>query len=170
MADSITVEAPPPAAMDVGQFWQVLGARASGMTLVTARSGAGPVGFVGLSASQVSAAPPTLLVSLDRKTSALSAIVESGAFAINYLAADQRQTAEAFMRRGAEMAERFAAGVWDSLATGAPVLDDALGVFDCTVEAMIERETAVIVLGRVAAWAVGSDRPPLVFFKGKFLS
>ena len=54
-------------------------------------------------------------------------------------------------------------------STGAPVLEDALGAFDCAVEDMVERETAVIVIGRVVGWAVGSDRSPLVFFKGKYM-
>lgn len=157
-------------APDVRQFWQVLGARATGMTVVTSLAGAAPVGFVGLSASHVTADPPTVLVSLDRKTSALAPLLESGVFAVNYLGADQRAVAEAFMARGAEMADRFAAGAWRTLETGAPVLEHASGAFDCRVEAAIEREAAVVVLGRVAGWAVGGDRPPLIFYKGKLLS
>lgn len=167
--------ADPPAniqarSIEPGQFWQVLGRRASGMTIVTTSGTSGTAGFVGLSASHVTAQPPTMLVSLDRKTSALGPIGESRAFAVNYLAADQRNVAEAFLDRGAAMADRFAAGSWNTISTGAPALLDALGVFDCTVEEMIERETAVIVIGRVAGWAIGNDRPPLIFHNGALLA
>jgi flavin reductase len=155
--------------MDARQFWQTLGARATGMTIVTTQGPDGPAGFVGLSAAHVTAQPPTLLVSLDRNTSALAPIASSRAFAINYLAADQEAVADAFSRRGASMEDRFAAGRWGTIETGAPVLEDALGACDCVVEDMVERETAVIVIGRVVGWVVGSNRPPLVLFKGKYL-
>lgn len=161
-------EAAPPA-MDAKQFWQVLGTRATGMTIVTTRGAGGPAGFVGLSAAHVSAQPPTMLVSLDRGTTALGPLRESGVFAINHLAADQQAVADAFARRGTEMAERFAAGEWQALRTGAPVLLDALGAFDCAVEDVVEREATVIVIGRVVAFAVGPERAPLIFFKGAYL-
>jgi flavin reductase (DIM6/NTAB) family NADH-FMN oxidoreductase RutF len=152
--------------MDAKQFWRTLGARATGMTIVTTQ---GPAGFIGLSAAHVTAQPPTLLVSVDRNTSALSPIIANRTFAFNYLAADQEPVAEAFSRRGASMEERFAPGRWGSIETGAPILVDALAAFDCLVEDIIERETAVILIGRVVGWAVGAERSPLVLFNGKYI-
>ncbi|TCR60808.1 flavin reductase family protein [Bosea sp. BK604] len=162
----MSTENKPAEELSPGQFWQVLGRRATGMTIVTTRHDDAVFGFVGLSATHVTAQPPTLLVSLDRGTTALGPITQSGAFAVNYLANDQRQVAEGFLARGTPMAERFSRGNWDRLETGAPVLQDALGAFDCRVEEMIERPTAVIVIGRVVGWSLGHDRSPLVFHKG----
>ena len=71
--------------IDIGSFWQAVGQRAVAATVVTARGSAGPSGFLGLSATHVCADPPTMLVSIDARTSALGAIRESGHFAINYL-------------------------------------------------------------------------------------
>lgn len=42
----------------------------------------------------------------------------------------------------------------------------SLKTFWRAVEGMIERETTVIVIGRVAGWAVGHGWPPLIFYKG----
>ena len=63
--------------IDIGSFWQAVGQRAVAATVVTARGSAGPSGFLGLSATHVCADPPTMLVSIDARTSALGAIRES---------------------------------------------------------------------------------------------
>jgi hypothetical protein len=65
-------------AIDAKAFWTTLGQRATGMTVVTADSDDGPTGFLGLSAAHVTASPATMLVSVDRKTSALAGIRSRG--------------------------------------------------------------------------------------------
>jgi flavin reductase (DIM6/NTAB) family NADH-FMN oxidoreductase RutF len=108
-----------------------------------------------------------MLVSIDRKTSALQAVLASRHFAINYLAQDQQGIADAFGgRTEAKGAERFASAHWGALTTGAPVLGDAAGAIDCELEETIERHGIVICIGRVVDFAAGT-RPPLVFFRGK---
>ena len=125
--------------VDVKTFWQTLGERAIGMTVVTASDEDGPAGFLGLSATHVTASPPTMLVSIDRKTSALSAVTASGHFAVNFLDADASDVADAFGgKAGLSGSERFRDGDWTTLVTGAPVHVRALGVFDCRVEKVIE--------------------------------
>jgi flavin reductase (DIM6/NTAB) family NADH-FMN oxidoreductase RutF len=53
-----------------------------------------------------------------------------------------------------------------TLSSGAPILKSALGVFDCLVEDVIDRDTVSIIIGRVVA-AATNDGEPLVFFRGK---
>ena len=48
----------------------------------------GPAGLLGLSATHLCADPPTMLVSIDKHTSALKTILEAGHFSINYLPDD----------------------------------------------------------------------------------
>jgi flavin reductase (DIM6/NTAB) family NADH-FMN oxidoreductase RutF len=154
-------------AIDARAFWTTLGQRATGMTVVTADSDNGPVGFLGLSASHVTASPPTMLVSIDRKTSALAGIQSRGHFAINFLPAHAARVAEAFGgRAGVSGADRFTPGEWRVLSTGAPVFRDALGAFDCAVEEILERGDVVIVIGKVVAVASRADGDPLIFFRG----
>jgi flavin reductase (DIM6/NTAB) family NADH-FMN oxidoreductase RutF len=156
-----------PADIDVKTFWRVLSQRATGMTVVTGRSDDGPVGFLGLSAAHVTANPPTMLVSIDQKTSALTGILSHRCFAINYLPANADVLANEFSGKGALTgAGRFVEGEWGTLSSGAPILKSALGAFDCLVEDVIDRDAVSIVIGRVVAVATNNGEP-LIFFRGK---
>ncbi|EPX76625.1 flavin reductase family protein [Salipiger mucosus] len=151
----------------VGDFWRTLGERAIGATVVTADSAEGPRGFLGLSAAHVSADPPRMLVSIDRKTSALDGVLEQRHFAINILPEGQAALASAFGGKGEKP---FAPEEWTTLATGAPVFAAALGVFDCEVEQVVDLDGTAVVIGRVRAVRAAGEGEPLVFFRGKFLS
>lgn len=160
-----------PGGMETGAkiapFWEVLGERPIGFTLVTA-AGDEPAGFVGLSVAHVSAEPPLLSVALDARNKALEPIERSGSFAINFLSAANEAVARAFMKRGASAAERFRPENWTTLATGSPVLLDGLGVFDCQVERIVDLDHTRLLVGRVVgSWASG-EGAPLVFFRGAF--
>jgi flavin reductase (DIM6/NTAB) family NADH-FMN oxidoreductase RutF len=153
--------------IDAKAFWTAVGQRALGASVVTARGSDGPAGFLGLSTAHVCADPPTMLVSIDKRTSALQAILESRHFAINYLAAEQGDIADIFGGKGdLKGADRFSRGTWETLSSGAPVLSDAAGAIDCTLEETIERHGVVIALGRVVDFAA-STREPLVLLRGK---
>ncbi len=168
MADDFTV-LDTPEAIDVRAFWRVLGERASGVSVVTARSSAGPAGFLALSATHVSASPPTMLVSIDRKTEALAAVEAAGHFAVNYLPAGSAALADMFGgKTEVKGAARFAEGDWMSLKTGAPVLTSALSALDCQVEKLVEVEGTIIAIGRVVACFGRGTGNPLVLFRGKY--
>jgi flavin reductase (DIM6/NTAB) family NADH-FMN oxidoreductase RutF len=154
--------------IDAKAFWTALGQRATGMTVVTADSDEGPTGFLGLSAAHVTASPPTMLVSVDRRTSALAGITSRRHFAVNFLPASAGKLADAFGgRAGLSGAARFAAGEWRVLTTGAPVLRDALGVFDCVVDEILQRGEICIIIGKVVAVATRAEGDPLIFFRGR---
>ncbi len=154
--------------IDAKAFWSALGQRAIGMTVVTADSEEGPTGFLGLSAAHVTANPPTILVSVEHKTSALAGILARRHFAVNFLPADAAKVADTFGgRAGISGAARFAAGEWSTLSTGAPIYRNALGVFDCTVDEVLPRGEVSIIIGNVVAAAWRADGDPLVFFRGK---
>ncbi len=155
--------------IDAARFWQTLGARATGIMLVTARGPAGPAGFLGLSASHVCADPPTMLVSIDDKTAALGTVLESGAFAINFLPDSARDVADRFgFKSAVKGAARFEEARWGALTTGSPVLNDALGAFDCRVEGTHRHANTTIVIGRVVDLKARPDGEPLLFFRGKY--
>ena len=157
--------------IDGRAFWLTLGQRPIGMTVVTSDSDDGPTGFLGLSAAHVTANPPTMLVSVDRKTSALAGILSRRHFAVNFLPATAVKIADAFGgKSGLSGAARFTAGEWCSLATGAPVFRDALGVFDCVVDDVLERGDVSIIIGKVVAVAASAGEEPLIFFRGKSYS
>jgi flavin reductase (DIM6/NTAB) family NADH-FMN oxidoreductase RutF len=108
----------PSNVIDAKTFWRTLGERAIGATIVTAQGADGPAGFLGLSATHVCADPPSMLVSIDRKTSALAAVLHGHHFAINYLGRDARAIADMFAGKTATKgAARFEPGRWGTLTT-----------------------------------------------------
>ena len=55
------------------------------------------------------------------------------------------------------------------LATGAPVLQGAVGAIDCELIETIERYNVVMILGRVVATSSDPQAAPLVHFRGGYL-
>jgi flavin reductase (DIM6/NTAB) family NADH-FMN oxidoreductase RutF len=156
--------------IDVKSFWRAIGQRATGSTIVTARSAEGPAGFLGLSATHLCADPPLMLASIDKRTSALPTVLAARHFAVNFLGRDASAIADMFGGKGAlKGAERFETGSWGTLTTGAPVLMSAIGAIDCTLEETIERHGVLIVIGRVVDVLEGSGGAPLVHFRGGYL-
>jgi flavin reductase (DIM6/NTAB) family NADH-FMN oxidoreductase RutF len=157
--------------IDAKTFWQAIGARAIGATVVTASGADGPAGFLGLSATHVCADPPTMLVSIDTRTSALAAVRHARHFAINFLGKEAQGVADMFSGRTAiKGAERFGAGQWGTLTTGAPTFNDAIGVIDCTLEKTVDHFATTIAIGRVVDLRVRSSGDPLIYFRGRYLN
>jgi flavin reductase (DIM6/NTAB) family NADH-FMN oxidoreductase RutF len=105
--------------IDAAGFWKLLAVRPVAVPVVAARDGDGPAGLLALSATHVSAAPPTMLVAIAKDTSALKAVTASSAFAISYLPEGAAEIADIFGgRRGLSGADRFAHGQWTSLVVG----------------------------------------------------
>ncbi|MBZ9764968.1 flavin reductase [Mesorhizobium sp. CA8] len=152
-------------------FWALLGQRAIGSTIVTVDGAEGPAGFLGLSASHVTSTPPTMVVSIDGKTSASAEIRRQQRFAINYLPATSQNLANVFSgKAGISGSSRFSDGDWTSLKTGCPIYRDALGAADCQVEKIFDWHGVAIVLGRVVATMIKEDGLPLIHFRGRTIA
>jgi flavin reductase (DIM6/NTAB) family NADH-FMN oxidoreductase RutF len=156
--------------IDAKSFWRTLGERAVGATVVTVDGADGPAGFLGLSATHVTADPPTMLVSIDKRTSALAQVLARKHFAVNFLPREAEALVETFGgRSGVGGAARFEPGRWSTLTTGAPVYADALGVFDCELEDSMDRGSVVLVVGRVVDALAKGEGQPLILFRGSVL-
>jgi flavin reductase (DIM6/NTAB) family NADH-FMN oxidoreductase RutF len=161
---------PDKNAVDAKRFWRAVGQRAIGSTVVTARSAQGPAGFLGLSATHVSADPPLMLVAVDKRTAALATILAARHFAINFLPRNAGAMVDDFAGKSHKKgADRFEAGRWGQLTTGAPVLLGAVGAIDCMLEETIERAGTCIVIGRVVNVLNGPGNDPLIHFRGAYL-
>ncbi len=155
--------------IDAKSFWRALGMRAVGVTIVTAQGPDGPAGFLALSATHVTADPPSMLVSIDDRTQALKAVLASRAFVINYLSAGEQALADSFGGKGTlKGADRFEPGRWQSLVTGAPVFAGAIGVIDCRLEETFRYHGTTIAVGRVAAFHLSEASEALVFYRGQY--
>lgn len=157
------------ASIDAKTFWRALGMRAIGVSVVTAQGADGPAGFLALSATHVTADPPSMLVSIDDRTHALQAVLQSRHFAINYLPAGEQALADSFGGRGPLKGnDRFEPGRWQTLMTGAPVFSDAIGAIDCTLEETFRFHNTTIAIGRVAAFHLSERSDALLFYRGQY--
>lgn len=118
----------------------------------------GPEGRHGMTASAVCSitdSPPTLLVCVNRGNRSHDIFNGNGNLCVNVLAGRHQGLSNAFAGRG-EM-ERFQMGEWTRLATGAPVLVDAVVAFDCRIIERREIGSHSVFYARVEATHLGTQ-------------
>ncbi|HEY0279283.1 MAG TPA: 3,4-dihydroxy-2-butanone-4-phosphate synthase [Solirubrobacterales bacterium] len=146
----------------------VMGHFATGVSVITARAGEGsPVGTTANAISSVSLDPPLLLACLARGSDTLAAIRETGRFAVNVLADDQRHHSDRFAKKGE--AVRAHEVSFDDHELGVPVLPGSLATIACEVEALHPAGDHEIVVGHAKGLEhrdPGSR--PLLFFRGAY--
>ncbi len=139
-----------------------------GVSVVTAGVGSERTGATVTSATALSVEPPTMIVNINRTSSSYPVISRYGHFCVNILSVEQQHVAERFAGRdGLKGAERYQGANWTTLASGAPVLLDALAAIDCEVEEIIERHSHGIIIGRVLSISTGDGRS-LVYNSGQY--
>ncbi|WP_095881683.1 flavin reductase family protein [Alloyangia mangrovi] len=134
---------------------------ATGVTVVTARSGRAPLGMTANAFTSVSLAPPMLLVCLSNSARCLGAIEKGGVFGVSVLSEDQQDCSAHFA--GTPRLEEVAFHDLD----GVPMIRGATAQFACDLEAVHAAGDHRIVVGRVRAYAHGEARP-LLFHNGTY--
>ena len=118
--------------VDASAYREAMSRLASAVHLITTDGPGGRAGFTASAVCSVSDAPPTLLVCVNRASSAYAALTHNGTLCVNTLGEGHEAVAGLFGGR-TPMDERFAAGTWRRLRSGAPALADALVSFDCRI-------------------------------------
>jgi cob(II)yrinic acid a,c-diamide reductase len=137
---------------------------AGAVHLVTTDGPAGLRGATVIAACSVSDTPPIVLVCLNRENPKNEAFLRNGNFALQTLSAEHRSVAEAFSgATGLPPEERFALAQWDTISTGAPILQGALAVFDCEIIDTKDLATHRVYFGKVTGLRVGDRRPSLLY-------
>jgi flavin reductase (DIM6/NTAB) family NADH-FMN oxidoreductase RutF len=168
---SASLEPPPVASPAVASdaFRGAMRHLAGAVSIVTVGRGAERNGLTATSMVSLSVDPPTLLLCVNRSASAWPLLVRHGHFGVNVLAASQAAIADRFAgRNGEKGAERFAGAEWLDLATGAPILADALVAFDCELEERIDRHSHAILIGRVRALHGVPADDALLYWRGAY--
>ena len=148
-------------------FRDAMARLATAVNVVTTQGPDGPAGFTASAVCSVSDAPPTLLVCLNRSASVYSTFKASGSLCVNTLTNAQTRIATLFGGQ-TPMAERFAAATWSSLATGSPVLEDALVSFDCRIAEIVESGTHDVMFCAILAVRLRPAGDGLVYFNRRF--
>ena len=155
-------------AVSAETFREAMRELASGVALATTLVEGARAGCVVSSFVSLSLTPPSVLVCLNAGSSTWRAVEKSGVFALNILGHGHEALARRFADAAISGAARFEAGAWRTLATGAPVLEDALAAVDCRVEQVVPYATHVIVIGAALGVARGPQGPALAHRHGRF--
>jgi flavin reductase (DIM6/NTAB) family NADH-FMN oxidoreductase RutF len=148
------------------EFRSALGMFATGVTIVTARTGSGDlVGLTANSFNSVSLEPPLVLWSLSRSAASMVALSSGSHYAINILAADQKELAERF---ASKREDRWSDVVFSEGICGAPLLTGAAASFECFNRSRYEEGDHVIFVGEVEHCEHRPGVSPLLFHGGKF--
>ena len=158
----------PDEIVDSREFRNVMGRFATGVTIVTVKVGDERRGMTANAVTSLSLHPPMLLVCVDKSASMHPFFEVADVFAVNILAADQRQMSDFFARHSDASGELGGFPYTDG-ATGVPIMDGALATVECHVAERYAGGDHLIVLGRVAALHnARPDADPLLFFGGQY--
>lgn len=114
--------------------------------------------------TSVSDRPPIILVCLNLGVADNDRYLRNGVFAVSTLADRHLALAEACSGlTGATQDERFAQAGWETMATGSPILSDAIASFDCTIVESVEMSTHRVLFGKVAGLCRGAESRPLIY-------
>src|SRR6187551_242886 len=148
------------------EFRASLAMFATGVTIVTARAEDGElVGLTANSFNSVSLQPPLVLWSLAQAAGSMPALSTGSHYAINILAADQKDLAERF---ASGRADRWEGVAYTDGASGVPLLDGAAASFECFNRSRYEEGDHVIFVGEVESCERRPGAQPLIFHGGRY--
>jgi 3-hydroxy-9,10-secoandrosta-1,3,5(10)-triene-9,17-dione monooxygenase reductase component len=154
-----------PPIVDPRLMREVLGHFASGVTVVTADTDDGPIGFTCQSFSSLSLDPPLIAFAPARTSQTWPRLRDMGRFCVNVLAEGQDAVSQDFARSGSD---KFTGVAWTPSPHGSPVLDDVVAWIDGELWAEYDGGDHTIVVARVLDLGAHPDRRPLLFHRGSY--
>jgi flavin reductase (DIM6/NTAB) family NADH-FMN oxidoreductase RutF len=155
--------------MDTDNYRAIMRHQAGAVTVIACGAVNDRSGLTATAVASLSDRPPTLLACVNRGAGAHDEIVRANAFSVNLLSAEQQDVAERFAGKGGLKGEaRFGGLDWRTLATGSPILCDALASLDCELLEQHTFTTHSIFMGRVVAGQFRADAKPLLYFRGDY--
>ena len=153
--------------VDGEQFKAGMRALAGAVNIITSMNASHRYGMTATAVCSATADPPTVLACINKLATTHGAVVKAKAFCVNVLRAEDWALSTTFS--GAQSGEaRFKSGNWTRLATGSPVLIDALVCFDCRVVKKVAYGTHSIILGQVEQMLFGQKGKTLLYCEGQY--
>jgi len=159
MSDSAVEEKIDPRALRdcCGRF-------ATGVTVITTRTGKGDYGMTASAFMSVSLDPPLISISLDRRSKMLGRVLAARRFAVNILTETMRAHALHFAgRQDDTLTDLFVEHHHDL-----PVLRDAAAVIVADLDKQVEAGDHVLLIGHVRHLDRDPAAAPLVYHAGQF--
>ena len=136
--------------IEATDFRDAMSLLTTAVNVVTTKGQSGLHGFTASAVCSVTDTPPTLLVCMNQTSRSHAHFLENKTLSVNVLGAQHEPISNAFASKLCSE-ERFQQGSWTTLATGAPILEDALVSFDCEIEDIQQVGTHSVFMCRVVA-------------------
>jgi flavin reductase (DIM6/NTAB) family NADH-FMN oxidoreductase RutF len=142
---------------------------ASGVTIMTTTAAGRMHGMTVSAFASQSLDPLLILVSVERSTTMHRLVAESRAFAINILDEGAESTARFFADNARLKGPEFREGGYHLGVTGSPILEEATGYLEATIEQTLDAGDHSIIVGRVVALkVVRDDAAPLIYYRSRY--
>jgi flavin reductase (DIM6/NTAB) family NADH-FMN oxidoreductase RutF len=153
--------------IDNSEFRSIMAEYPTGVTIVTScREDGEPVGMSVNSFTSLSLSPPLVLMCVGLESATWPVIRDSGAFAVNVLAAGHGDVCRRFSRKGVD---RFEGLLLRRGTNGAPLLTEISSVaIECSIDQEVPGGDHLIITGAVTSLHRFGERDPLLFFRGGF--
>lgn len=146
------------------EFRLACGRFTTGVCVLTARNRDGvPHGLTVNSFTSVSLDPPLVMVAIAHSSTQLAGFDDAYFFAVNILTEQQQSLSVYFATREPG---RFDGIPWTPGKTGAPLLEDTLGVIECRTIQTFDAGDHRILVGEAVAAKVHEGRPLLSYQSG----
>ena len=151
--------------VDRQAFRDAMARLGAAVSVITTVREDGPCGVTASAVCSVTDDPPTLLLCINRDAELNETFKTSGILCVNTLSASQEALSPLFAGfTEMSQAKRFLVGQWTTLATGAPVLMDAVVSFDCRVVQSTEVGTHTVFFCEVDAIQASGAHEGLIYF------
>lgn len=158
----------PPDADVTAEFRGAMRRLASGVAIVTAKGGDGPVGMAATSITSLTMDPPAVLVCINQSAGIHPCLAPGCPISINILSRHQRDVSAAF-GGAVERDKRFTVGQWVPDQHDLPMLNEAQANLACTVFSITPFGTHSIVVARVHSVRLSEGGDPLIYQDGGYL-
>ena len=146
-----------------------MGRFATGVTVVTTRTGDVLWGMTANAVTSLSLDPPLVLVAVDKKSQTHGYLTEGKCFAVNILSLQQKSLSGRFATEGPK---DFSDLDVTTAVTGAPILAGVLGFVDCRLTEILPGGDHDLFIGEIVAGDLVADDlgngQPLLFYNGKY--
>jgi flavin reductase (DIM6/NTAB) family NADH-FMN oxidoreductase RutF len=156
--------------LDKTSFRHVMGRFASGVTVMTTSAAGRMHGMTVSAFASQSLEPLLILVSVERSTVMHQLVMESRAFAVNILDEHGEATARFFADNARLKGPEFKEGAYHLGISGSPILEEATGYLEATVERTLEAGDHTIIVGRVVTLKIVGDAAPLIYYRSGYRS
>ena len=162
--DSGGSDAPNAQVVDADNFRTVMRQLVGSVTVITTEEGGALYGFTATAVCSVCAAPPTILIVVNKSARTHPHIDQKGVFAVNILAKDQKDIAQHFALKSDD---QFNSIKYSVSERGVPILDGVSAHLECEIKHRIPIGTHTIFIGEVIGTGA---RPcaPLVYHDAQY--